>query len=293
MRSILCSCSLLLRYVGVVSLTFVALAPAPPVLAQVDQAACEGAAAWLQASEDRFRVFQPLFSELLIATGMTAEESIPASQEGFDQLQLDSLIGVLPEWTAAAESAVQEQVNSDPPSAAKELNNQIVVTLGSYAVGFQAMTSLLTGVIDAEAASKAESIMEDVERETDHLRELAQSLKANCELTSSGEFFSPACHGDDAVAWYTRTNMRTTDMSMALDTPQAAETIRTLRTRQESDTPPSGFEDLQAVYLSFFDEILSFLAGSTNEASAQANITNINLALESEKAQLDIACVTE
>jgi hypothetical protein len=268
--------------------------PAQLVRAYAETDACDGAAEWLQLSEDRFRVFESLLVELLVGLDISAEQLVAESQDEFDQQQLekqlDSFIENVPRWSEVAEKAIQDQLRSAPPSAARKLNNQLAVTLGSYAVAFEEMASLLAGVIDVDTVLYSENILEDIKRETDHVRRLAQSLKAECGLTSSGEFFNPRCYGEDALAWYERTNARAFDLSMLLDTSSSQDAIYSLRARQADDLPPPALARMQAIYLNFFDEIILYLQGASGEAKVLGNLVRIGEELESEKARLDIAC---
>lgn len=268
---------------------------------------CDGSAQWLSDSEDRFRPFVPLLTELLIASGLSAEELVEfveaeAGDTTTDQTNEDAIAEALsssyledlPVWAAAAEASMQHQAASSPPPAAAQLNAQIVVVLGTYAVAFDTLSDALSDIALGNDAPDVLVIVANALAETEveesQARELARTLKLRCSLSGSGEFFDPMCYGEQADRWYERTNARVYDMSRSLDQSGADSALGAIRARQDEDVPPTALVPLQSLYLSFYDEAEALLNGMSNIAEFEQALYRIGHEVDSEKARLDIAC---
>jgi hypothetical protein len=300
----------------------------PPTAFARNQSAtqdCVGTDAWLIASEDRFRPFGPLFDELVAISGMNYQELAAYSSTAEDTAGetadeevlafLQQLYDRAPEWAAASQRAMQEQAASQPPRAAVQLNAQIVSTLGTYVVVWEQFGSGLASIgagSDDFAAQFYENPDEawnglvEAQRDVEHseeqlaaIRGLSRDLKRVCGLTESGAFFDAGCYGDDAYAWYLRTNIRVMQATRTAATPQEEaaqlQEIVVVVREQKEDVPPPTMSELQGTYLSFLSwfssAYSSAIEGSGNLEQLQMEGDSFRAALNSRKASLDIACL--
>ena len=212
---------------------------------------CEGAEAWLEGSWER----QQEAAQVMQRFGAELADGPP-----FDVDLLDGLADDMREIARLHE-------DSDPPSAAKEVNRSIVLHRALYAEGMEKAAESARSN-DESLGEEAADLIHRASELGKKLPTVIQQFKSAYGLADNPAFDLPSCYGEETTRWLAFTQIRwdefvglvesaRSDFDAGRQINDAIDAMKALRDEQEQSKPAKEAQVYHSVVIHAFDTAIA------------------------------------